>query len=519
MAKRLDLWIDKSYLFCSRFVIIFCGGIFSLLTLFLFIRFGFPYGLGILVLAALFFFLLYQGGSLWEKKAHRKYSQECFLVLWYLVLGAIWALCSKSTMPHGDQASVFQIASDFSAGNYAAVEPDGYLSSYPQQLGIIIYYELFLRILKGFSQMLMHVGTTDLYRAQYMTLYLVQVVLVALFALFSLKVTKQLFSSPKTHFRMVCMIAGCGPLFLYILFLYGDVLSWTFLMAGTWALLVFLKTGKWVWGLPSLLCIVLSVLARKTGLIYVIACVLVLLLHSVRRHQPRFVLFALGLATMSLSVLPLTIKYYEYQGGQELSGEVAASAFVAMGLQESPGGYGINNGFEINTHITNHYDTRLTTEDGMKSIRESLDKFRKDPGYMLYFFYQKISHEWTDSDFEGFILTDNYYESGSAVQKLVYENPITHGLLSAYMNAHKLLVFVGTICFMVLAKGKRESGELLFPIGIIGGFLFYIAWESSCRYVLPFFLMAIPYACEGLSQVGEKIAALLMKSSLNERYH
>jgi hypothetical protein len=138
---------------------------------------------------------------------------------------------------------------------------------------------------------------------------------------------------------------------------------------------------------------------------------------------------------------------------------------------------------------------------------------------MFYFFYQKISHEWTDSDFEGFILTDNYYGLPSSVQKLVYENPITHGLLSAYMLGHKLLVFVGIVCFMVLAKGKRESGELLFPIAIIGGFLFYIVWESSCRYVLPFFLMAIPYACEGLSQAGERIAALLIKSPLSERYH
>jgi hypothetical protein len=505
MDKTFDLWIDKSCSFYSGFVIIFCGFLFSLLTLFLLIRFGFPYGLGIFVFAVLILYLLYQGGEIWGRKKHGKYSQECFLVLWYLVLGAIWVFCSKSTMPDGDQASVFQIASNFSLGNYAAVEPDGYLSSYPQQFGIIAFYELFLRMLHGFSQLLMQVGTTDMYKAQYMTLFLVQVVLVALFAVFSLQVTKQLFSGTKTHFRVVCMIAGCGPLFLYILFLYGDVLSWTFLMAGTWALLVFLKNGKWVWGLPSIVCIALSVLARKTGLIFVIACVLVLLLHSARRHQPRFVLFALCLVAMSVSVLPLTIRYYEHKAGQELSGEVPAAAWVAMGLQESPGGFGTNNGFNINTHLTNHYDTRLTTEDSRKSIRESLDTFRKDPGYMLYFFYQKISHEWTDSDFEGFVLTDNYYEPGSPVQKLVYENPITHGLLTAYMDAYKLLVFIGTVCFMVLAKGKRESGELLFPIAIIGGFLFYIAWESSCRYVLPFFLMVIPYACEGLSQVGKKI--------------
>ncbi|MDR0964144.1 MAG: hypothetical protein LBM60_05980, partial [Clostridium sp.] len=125
MRKWFDSWIDKSSLFCSRFVIIFCGCLFSLLTVFLFIRFGFPYGLGITAFAILFLYLLYQGGSLWERKAHGKYSQECFLVLWYLVLGAIWVFCSKSTIPDGDQASVFQIASNFSLGNYAAIEPDG----------------------------------------------------------------------------------------------------------------------------------------------------------------------------------------------------------------------------------------------------------------------------------------------------------------------------------------------------------------------------------------------------------
>jgi hypothetical protein len=507
MGKLYDIAVNKGSSFCSKFVSWFCGGIFFLLLLLLLVRLGFPGALGYLTVSVLLTLLLSFGARRWEKRKTSKVRGELFLFCWYFILGVLWVLCARSSIPQGDQASVFQIAGNFAAGNYAAVEPDGYLSSYPQQLGIIAFYEVFLRLFHWFSNILARFGTTDLYTAQYVTLYLIQAGLTALYAVFGLRVTKFLFPNPKVHFIYVCMMAGCAPLFLYMLFLYGDVLSFCFLLGGTWAFLRFLDTEKWSWGLPALVLITCSVLARKTSLIFVIACVIVLLLHGAAVREWRFIFFAVTATVLAVSILPLTIHFYEQKSGQKLSGQVPSVAWVAMGLQESPSGYGTNNAFNINTHLSSHYDTQKTAQVSKESIRASLDRFRTDPGYGIYFFYQKISHEWTDSDFEGFILTDNY-STATTVQKLVYENPMTHGLLTAYMNCHKLMVYFGMVWCMwgiACSKERREVGILLFPITIIGGFLFYIAWESSCRYVLPFFLMAIPYASGGLAQVGERM--------------
>lgn len=46
----------------------------------------------------------------------------------------------------------------------------------------------------------------------------------------------------------------------------------------------------------------------------------------------------------------------------------------------------------------------------------------------------------------------------------------------------------------------------LFAVVFIGGFLFHIFWEAACEYMLPYFIMIVPYGVMGLKDAMGIIA-------------
>ena len=69
-----------------------------------------------------------------------------------------------------------------------------------------------------------------------------------------------------------------------------------------------------------------------------------------------------------------------------------------------------------------------------------------------------------------------------------------------YHQGIHLLMLVGMILSVLLRLGgKRKKDRLLFllQLTLLGGFLFYVLWETSGQYSLPFFLLMILLALDG----------------------
>ncbi|MDR2044024.1 MAG: hypothetical protein LBQ15_06580 [Clostridium sp.] len=449
-------------------------------------------------------------------------------MLWYIVIGFLWVCLSYFSIPGGDQASVYQIAVSFAEGNYAAVEPDSYLSSYPQQLGILLFYEFFLRLLHSVKRLISFLPSLSQTRLL-LFLRFIQVWAAALFALSGLQITAMTFRRKKVSLLYAFLMAACFPFLLFIDFIYAEMIGFAFMMFGTWMLLRFLgipdspefseKTSRggsgWISGSLALLSVTLSVLARKANLIFLVACVVVLVFHAIRIKKYLLLPYAVCLVVFSVSALPLTQAFYEAKAGQRLSGNVPGIAWVAMGLQENENGPGRNNAFNIHTHLTYGYDTARTAAVSRLSIEDSLRKFAADPGYALSFFYEKLKSEWGEPDFCAFAIFAGTLRE-SAVLNAVYQDGWVHSFLSAFMRWHQLTIYAGAFLSMVFALRRKNRLSdcqriplLLFPVAIIGGFFFYLMWEASSRYVLPFFLMAIPQACAGLTALGETLLLLI----------
>ena len=61
-----------------------------------------------------------------------------------------------------------------------------------------------------------------------------------------------------------------------------------------------------------------------------------------------------------------------------------------------------------------------------------------------------------------------------------------------------------------MKKAAPLSSTAWIPmIAVVGGFLFSIAWENKCRYVLPYFMYLVLYAPLGVGKLAEVVSGLV----------
>lgn len=80
----------------------------------------------------------------------------------------------------------------------------------------------------------------------------------------------------------------------------------------------------------------------------------------------------------------------------------------------------------------------------------------------------------------------------------------THFILNEYLKIYELAVIMGAIFYLL--HRRLETADCLFAVVFIGGFLFHIFWEAASQYMLPYFIMLIPYGVLGLKDAGDMAA-------------
>jgi hypothetical protein len=432
---------------------------------------------------------------------------------WFFLIGFAWNCICFFSIPTSDQNTVYWIAQDFSNNNYAAMSPEGYLSCYPHQLGLIFFYELFIRltnllrpIIPFLDRMIVESPQTYLFILRFVNL-LAAVCLVEIGS----KITEKLFQNDKTTFFYVLSMLGCIPFLLYIPFMYGEILSLAFIFLGFWFFIKLLESKGYrslLYGLLVVLLISLGTIVRKNTLIVVLAFAIICLYTAF--HQKRFllILYASLLVYFSTFACPNWIQsMYETRANQKLNEGVPSLAWIAMGLQEGGGtsGYGGNNGFNFDTFVASNYNAKETMNISIHSIQESVSKFLGNPIYMINFFSHKLTDSWTEEDFGVFWSTVSNYKPFT-IFTAIYQPGIIHTLIVYIMKVFQIIIYIGVLCSMAKAIRQKKFltiESLLFSIVIIGGFIFYLFWESGCRYIFPYFLMAIPTAADGLASLTD----------------
>lgn len=430
--------------------------------------------------------------------------------LWLLLCCAVFIVFSK-TVPAADAYSVYDIASSLAMGNTSVIHPtDSYLSYYPQQVGLVAFFEPIIR--------LWNLLPFDL--PAYHFIKVIYAFLGIVIFLFQYLTVHTLFHNDRTDIIFILLSGANLPFIMYTSFVYGEIPSFAAVSIGIYCFLRFLcalresrKRESLVACILALLFFTLSVMLRKNSLIIIIAVVLVSLFSWLKERKHLLLLFAVLCAICAVSILPLVQKGYELRAGNTLKSGVTATSYFAMGMQESSRANGWYNGFNFNTYQETGMNSELTNEISRMAIEERLTYFKENPGYAASFYLGKYLSQWADGTYACRQATLATFGGRQAVFNEIYEGKYSE-LFIAYCNALQNIIYLGSFLFclgMLRKKINTSIKELPLYLGFIavfGGFLFHMLWEANSRYIFLYGMLLLPYAASGLSWV---LSALMAK--------
>lgn len=437
------------------------------------------------------FGLLFCGCLYLYEKIGEKFRRGLLVFTLTFVFGlGILLILFGRTVPAADALSVYNAAAEWILGNTDIIHPTvSYLSYYPQQIGLMAFLELLLRIwnLTGLSVPAWHF------------IKLVYVCLLCGAIWFQYLSLQYLW--PKNYKNISCcylVLVCCNlPMIMYSSFVYGEIPSFAALSVGWYLLLRLLGSsspdssyrdnvspggsspdssyrnnvspgGSYriiFTGFGSILFLTLSVMLRKNSLIPVIAVLLVLLFEALRpgrngKMRLGLLIMAVCLAVTSVGILPLVQKCYEKKAGNTLSSGVTAMSYLAMGMQEASRGCGWYNGFNIDTYDTAGMDTAIANEISRLAIDERLTYFREHPGYTADFYLHKHLSQWADGTYASRQATLATYGGRSAFFKEVYEGSLSGGYIE-WCNAWQNVLYLGVLVFCIDSLKKRRKSKVV----------------------------------------------------------
>ena len=435
------------------------------------------------------FGLLFCGCLYLYEKIGEKFRRGLLVFTLTFVFGlGILLILFGRTVPAADALSVYNAAAEWILGNTDIIHPTvSYLSYYPQQIGLMAFLELLLRIwnLTGLSVPAWHF------------IKLVYVCLLCGAIWFQYLSLQYLW--PENYKKISCcylVLVCCNlPMIMYSSFVYGEIPSFAALSVGCYLLLRLLGSSSpdssyrdnvsrndapsvtaydyvprmlrqiLFTGFGSILFLTLSVMLRKNSLIPVIAVLLVLLFEALRpgrngKMRLGLLIMAVCLAVTSVGILPLVQKCYEKKAGNTLSSGVTAMSYLAMGMQEASRGCGWYNGFNIDTYDTAGMDTAIANEISRLAIDERLTYFREHPDYTADFYLHKHLSQWADGTYASRQATLATYGGRSAFFKEVYEGSLSGGYIE-WCNAWQNVLYLGVLVFCIDSLKKRRKSKVV----------------------------------------------------------
>ena len=451
-------------------------------------------------------------------------AMEIGMTVLVVFAGLLWVLTVRS-LPAADSYNLYEAASGAAQGDYSAMQNYtqfynsafyngySYFHFYPFQLGFVALSELIYRVF-GDDSMWMQVLNVLCVGASYLALA---------------RITKLLFKRKSAEFIAILLLAGCLQPVLFCTFVYGNIIG---MCCAVWASLFLIKyfqTGQYRWIYPSGGLLVLSTLVKYNNLIYLVAFVIMLLVHIVKAKKWQSAVIAAVLIAATLGSNALVIKHYEMRSGTEFAEGVSQTLYLDMGLRESymaPGWYGT---IAKDTYINYYLKEKFTGNPNasidkanavaQKDIDTRLRAFG-DIDYAADFFSKKILSQWNEPTFESiwvskvkhhtpsdaeaeeFKTTTLSSEQMRGLPQAVYYKSLGQALelhFNFYMQIVYIMFAAGVYLLFVRKKSNIET--VLLPLVLLGAFGYHLLFEGKSQYILTYIPLLIPTAAYAFTEM------------------
>lgn len=422
-----------------------------------------------------------------------------FTCIYAVVYGIVWAyLCKYHFMWDAQMISFFADQLANGIDDISAHDID-YITSYPHQLGLIAFVEQIYRLF-GWEN----------YRA----FQAINAFAAGGIVFLGYQITKEISGREETGVCFLLLMLGCHPLYIYVAFFYGEILSILFTFLSVYALLRYLRMQR-KWDLILMaVSITAACLIRSNCYIVLAALAIVLVVKTIADKKAWYLLALAACVLMFLVSHTALVKVYESRLGVELDKAMPSILWVAMGLHEGEekeaGWY---NGLAWDVFVDEAgRDQELATEIAKEDIAVSIAYFKENPDYAADFFKRKIVSQWNEPTYACQVETNHRKEDRSAFMDRIYKGDLWKPFTNV-MDVYQSLIYCGVLLFLLLIIRKKIPVEhLCLLIVILGGFIFYVFWEAKSRYIFPYFMMMIPMAACGYDLLIQKICGWCRKN-------
>ncbi len=449
----------------------------------------------VLILFFVFLFLIKKHYNFFAKIDLR--FLEAVLVIYTITLGFVW-IFSVTSVPAADSYNLYETASQAANGNYSSLDGGDFFNSsyygghsyydfYPFQLGFVFISETVYRIF----------GTQS-----YMPIQIINVFCVALAYLGIAKITRLLFKRRAAEFFAILLLGGCFQPILFSTFVYGNIIGMCCAVWASYFLIKYFQSSKYFLLLPCGALLVLAATAKYNNMIYLVAFVVMLIVHTVKEKKWQSIAFALAICIAAVGVNNLIITSYENRAGVRLADGVSQVLYLDMGLNDSVMAPGWYSEIAIDTYLQCELNGEQADEQAWEDIGWRLQVFANDSAYAADFFIKKVTSQWNEPTFESIWVSEVKQHSSelNAVGESMYEGGLGQ-FFEAYFNLFMQILYIlfviGIYCLFFKRKTNIETA--LLPLVVLGGFAYHLLFEGKSQYILTYIILLIPTASFGLN--------------------
>lgn len=432
---------------------------------------------------------------------------EIGMCVFVLFVGLMWVLKVQS-VPGADSANIFYSATGAAKNDYTQFQSNdqfynhdyyqnnSYYLFYPFQLGFVFISELLYRIF----------GTETA-----IPLEVLNVILVAVAYLGIAKISKLLFKRRAVEFVAILLLVGCLQPILFTTFAYGNIMGMTCAIWASYFLIRYMQGGKWLLLIPSGVLLVLSTLAKYNNMIYLVAFVIVLIVHAIRAKKWQSIAFILAICICTVGASKLIIMSYENRADMKYGSGVSQTLYLDVGLQDGTMAPGWYTWIGMRTFLESGFDSKIANARAGQDIKNRVDAFKADTGYMMDFFSKKILSQWNEPTFESIWVSkvkQHYTEQLDPLADTVYNKWLGRVLefyFNIYMQVLYLLFAAGILLLFI--RRRMNFALILLPLVLLGAFGYHLLFEGKSQYILTYIILMIPFAAW--------TAVTLMESKLN----
>ena len=425
---------------------------------------------------------------------------ELFLIVYVLILGSLWVF-SVTSIPAADSYNIYESATGVVNGDYSPMlsndtfyahdfyDNNSYYNFYPFQLTFVFICEIVYRIL----------GTSNAIPMQ-----LINVICVGFAYLGIIRITKNLFKNNFIEFLTILLLFGCIQPILYVTFVYGNIIGMCFAIWTSYFLIQYFQKHKYWLLLLSGFLLLISVMAKYNNMIYLIAFLIVVIIDNLEKFKFKSVVITFLIILAIFGVKKLVILRYEKLANTKFMGGVTQLLYLDMGLNESSMAPGWYTTIAKDTYLRNKFNKEMANKEAILDIKNRINVFVNRPNYMVQFFSNKVLSQWNEPTYEAIWVSKvkGHINEIGFLGNSVYDG-LLGTILEKYFNYYMQIIYLFFVLgiYFIFIKKEINTLNVLFPLVLLGGFLYHLLFEGKSQYIFTYIILMLPYVSYGINEI------------------